>query len=74
MPEANVIQIWSGKEKDFSQRAPYESIHEDKYLDFPMEEYFINSEKTNKNSRNEKETQQKVENNNDNKTSSKNSN
>ena len=71
IPETNVMQIWSGKEKDFSQRAPYESLYEEKYLDFPMEEYFINSEKTNKNSRNEKESQQKLE---DNKTSSKNSN
>jgi len=74
IPETNVMQIWSGKEKDFSQRVPYESLYEKKYLDFPMEEYFINSEKTNKDSRNEKESQQKIEDNNDNKTSSKNSN
>jgi len=74
IPETNVMQIWSGKEKDFSQRVPYESLYEEKYLDFPMEEYFINSEKTNKDSRNEKESQQKIEDNNDNKTSSRNSN
>lgn len=41
-PEGDMLEIWSGKEKQFSLRPPYEDLDRElnKYQDYPGEEYF----------------------------------
>lgn len=54
IPGAGVMKFWSGKEKDFSLREPYESYVNRKnlYLDRPKKEYIIKDKKDSKGEKN----------------------
>ncbi|MDM8544620.1 tetratricopeptide repeat protein [Desulfococcaceae bacterium HSG9] len=46
IPDKDIRQIWSGREKDFSLKKPYREKSSHKYRDHPGEDFFISSEKT----------------------------